>query len=110
MDNIDLQTSKISSFPKWLILKKIACIKMKKNYEINLSGLARMIGITPTHPYFQEMFYMLIEANILKETRKIGNHRLFVLDKNKLVDIIKETTFYKEVEEFIHSKDKFAIT
>ena len=86
----------IDTFPKWLLLKKIAVLKIKK--EITIGELAKELEIEQTHPYFHIILGFLIDKEVIKHTKTVGMAKFIKINYKKIENLIKET---KMTQEFI---------
>lgn len=57
---------------------------------VNVSRLAKDIGISVTNPYFQEIMKELRTENILTTVEEIGNMKFVSIHKGRLLDFINE--------------------
>jgi len=92
----------INSWKKWVILKKILILKIKK--ELSIGELAELIPIKQNHPYFQCVFKYTVDNGVITYTKKIGTTQFIKINHKKLLNLIWDTEYIDDVMDVITIK------
>lgn len=77
--------------------------KFSKKKAYCYTSLAEEIEEERTNPYFREMVDLMEEKECLNSVLKSGSQHTFKIVKNKLSDLIRSTTIFNKIGDFIRA-------
>ena len=95
----------VESYKKWLILKKILSLKIKR--EIYIGELAKLIKISQGHPYFQDVLQLATLNDAIVHTKKIGTAQFIEINNKKLLNLVWNSVFIDNVIDVIKIKNPY---
>lgn len=72
------------------LMMMINMANIDKSSTLNISGIARAIGVSSANPQFRDILKYCFDNQIISEVDNIGSSKIIKIDYNALTDLIDE--------------------
>lgn len=93
----------MNNFHNWKLIKDIS-VKYKNRQKLNISQLAKLIGISKFHPRLYGVLTLLNEIGILRYVGTTTNSKIIQINHDRLENLLESSMIYREFADYVHNK------